>query len=126
MIDKIHLKTTEVLKLCRICSKNPLNSGNPQSCTKIGDGFCERARKADSALADFKYWIIDESSKKTHEELKKRFATQKAEEDKKTAPIEEAHKKDLERVVNVEKQIIQKHSDFEDFESPIFGFQPVR
>ena len=122
MANQFNLECTESMKLCRACCLNPLITGNTEKCNKIGYGFCERLRKLDSAIADFKKWQVDLRTEKMHKEVKEQFAERKAEEDKKLAPIEAASEKDSEKISNIESQIVQNHNDFEDSENPFFIF----
>lgn len=126
MIEKYSVKCTEMLKLCRTCAKNPLNSGKSSSCKDIANGFCLRLQNADKALADFKYWLVDIKTKQMQEEIKKQFAEQKADEERKLAPIENATEKDIEKIEKIETQRQQSRNNFEDIEEPLFSFQPIR
>jgi len=125
MSKNYEVKCTEMLKLCRSCVKNPLNTAKSSSCIEILNGFCERLRNADMVLADFKYWLVDIKTKKMHENIKTEFSERKMEEEKKLNPIEEAYKKDLKKIGKIENQQQQIKNDIEDYNDLLFDFKPI-
>lgn len=125
MSEHYEVKCTEILKLCLSCAKNPLRTDNISSCKELGNGFCNQVRIADKALAEFKYWLVDINTRKMHEDVKNQFAKQKADEERKLAPIENATKKDIEKIEKIENQRQQIKNDLEDEENVIFSFNPV-
>ena len=51
------IQNNEVIKLCYICPKNPMLTGDSSTCTEISQGFCKLVQNADNTLYQLKTTI---------------------------------------------------------------------
>lgn len=79
MLNK-KLECAEVMELCRQCAKAKEERGKPCYWVTQENYFCKNCIIADNSLAWFKKIVVDENTRKMHEEVKELFANRVANE----------------------------------------------
>lgn len=77
MLNK-KLECTEVMELCRQCAKAKEERGKPCYWVTQENYFCKNCIIADNSLAWFKKIVVDENTRKMHEEVKMQFSNRVA------------------------------------------------
>lgn len=72
MLNK-KLECAEVVELCRQCAKAKEERGRPCYWVTQENYFCKNCIIADNSLAWFKKIVVDENTRKMHEEVKMQF-----------------------------------------------------
>ena len=72
MLNK-KLECAEVMELCRQCAKAKEERGKPCYWVTQENYFCKNCIIADNSLAWFKKIVVDENTRKMHEEVKMQF-----------------------------------------------------
>lgn len=72
MLDK-KLECAEVMELCRQCAKAKEERRKPCYWVTQENYFCKNCIIADNSLAWFKKIVVDENTRKIHEEVKIQF-----------------------------------------------------
>lgn len=80
MLNK-KLECAEVMELCRQCAKAKEERGKPCYWVTQEHYFCKNCIIADNSLAWFKKIVVDENTRKMHEEVKEQFADRVANEE---------------------------------------------
>lgn len=80
MLNK-KLECAEVVELCRQCAKAKEERGKPCYWVTQENYFCKNCIIADNSLAWFKKIVVDENTRKMHEEVKEQFADRVANEE---------------------------------------------
>lgn len=80
MLNK-KLECAEVMELCRQCAKAKEERGKPCYWVTQENYFCKNCIIADNSLAWFKKIVVDENTRKMHEEVKEQFADRVANEE---------------------------------------------
>lgn len=80
MLNK-KLECAEVMELCRQCAKAKEERGKPCYWVTQENYFCKNCIIADNSLAWFKKIVVDENTRKMHEEVKEQFAERVANEE---------------------------------------------
>lgn len=80
MLNK-KLECAEVMELCRQCAKTKEERGKPCYWVTQENYFCKNCIIADNSLAWFKKIVVDENTRKMHEEVKIQFADRVANEE---------------------------------------------
>ena len=73
MLNK-KLECAEVMELCRQCAKAKEERGKPCYWVTRENYFCKNCIIADNSLAWFKKIVVDENTRKMHEEVKMQFS----------------------------------------------------
>ena len=80
MLNK-KLECAEIMVLCRQCAKAKEERGKPCYWVTQENYFCKNCIIADNSLAWFKKIVVDENTRKMHEEVKEQFADRVANEE---------------------------------------------
>lgn len=80
MLNK-KLECAEVMELCRQCAKAKEEREKPCYWVTQENYFCKNCIIADNSLAWFKKIVVDENTRKMHEEVKMQFSDRVANEE---------------------------------------------